>query len=240
MSIVPGTRRRAGEVEHEPRGDGLTVERLLGREALLEARAGLAAQPELQRRRVDVGRVPVRRLHEDAGRVGLDLGAVSAHDTGDRRRPGGVGDEADLAVDGARLVVERDDLLAVGGAAHDEATALDAVQIEGVQRLAGQQHDVVRDVDDVVDRALAAGHQARLQPRRRRADRHVREGARGEARAEVGRFDGDLDRDRHAVVCLVGRARVVGPRRRRKLRARRRVRLARDRHRPRGSRAGWA
>src|SRR3712207_7404828 len=44
---------------------------------------------------------------------------------------------------------------------------------------------VVRDVDDVVDRALAGRHQARLEPGRRRADRHVLEEPRGEARAQL-------------------------------------------------------
>ena len=101
--------------------------------------------------------------------------------------------------------------------------ALDPVEVEGVHRLAGEQHHVVRDVDDVVDRALAAGHEARLQPRRRRAELDVVERAGGEARAEVGRLDDDL----HADIALP-RARVLGPRRRRQRRAGRRMRLARD------------
>ena len=54
-------------------------------------------------------------------------------------------------------------------AAHDEPAAGDAVEVERVQRLAGQQHHVVGDVDDVGDRPLAGRHQPRLQPRRRRA-----------------------------------------------------------------------
>ena len=111
------------------------------------------------------------------------------------------------------------------GAAHDEPPALDAVEVEGVHRLAGQQHHVVRDVDDVVDRALAAGHQARLQPRRRRADRHVLERARGEARAEVGRLDDDLDADVAALADEPGSSAHGGGA---SARAGRRVRLARD------------
>ena len=72
------------------------------------------------------------------------------------------------------------------------ARAGDAVEVEGVQRLAGEQHHVVGDVDDVVDRPLPGGHQARLQPRRRGRDRDVLEHARGEARAEVGALDEHL------------------------------------------------
>ncbi len=65
--------------------------------------------------------------------------------------------------------------------------------------------------------------QPRLQPRGRRADLHVLEQARGEARAQVR----VLDRDRHAAH-VARRARVVGPQRLGQRRAGRRVDLARD------------
>ena len=84
------------------------------------------------------------------------------------------------------------------------------VGVEGVHRLPGEQHHVVRDVDDVVDRALAGGHQARLEPQRRRADRHVLEEPGGEARAQVGR----LHVDREAGDRVARRVRVRRPRRR--------------------------
>ena len=63
-----GHERRAGQLEHQPRRDRLRLERLLGRQALLEARRGLAAQPELRRRAVDVRPVPGRDLEQDARR----------------------------------------------------------------------------------------------------------------------------------------------------------------------------
>ena len=58
-------------------------------------------------------------------------------------------------VERARLPVERLHLLAVVGAAHRQARAGDAVEVERVQRLAAEQHRVVGDVDDVVDRRAA-------------------------------------------------------------------------------------
>ncbi len=85
----------------------------------------------------------------------------------------------------AGLAVEGLHLLAGAGAAYGQALAGDAVEVEGVQRLGGEQHDVVGDVDDVVDRALPGGAEAGLQPRRGLAERDVLEDARGEARAEV-------------------------------------------------------
>ena len=155
----------------------------------------------------------------------VDLRARAAHHAGDRRRAVGVVDDAPCRGRARALRRRASSTCSPSrAAAHDEPAAGDAVEVEGVQRLAGQQHHVVGDVDDVVDRPLAGGDQPRLQPRRRRADRHVLEGARGEARAQVGCLDVDLDAgDR-----VAGGPRVVGPRRRRQRRAGRRVDLARD------------
>ena len=162
-------------------------------------------------------------LHQHARRALVHLGALAAHHAGDRRRPVGVVDDEHLAVERADLSVERGDLLAVARPAHDQAPAGDAIEVEGVQRVPGEEHRVVGDVDDVVDRALPRGHQPRLQPRRRRADRDVLEHARGEARAQVGGLDHDL-----GAGDLARRAGVLSPRRRRQRRARRGVDLARD------------
>ena len=85
---------------------------------------------------------------------------------GDRGRAVGVVDQHHLRVERAGLAVERLHLLAVARAADGERRARDAVEVERVQRLAGEQHHVVGDVDDVRDRALAGGHQPRLQPQR--------------------------------------------------------------------------
>ena len=92
----PGHEARARQLEHEPRGDDLGLHRLLGRQALLEAPAGLAAQPQDLRGAVDVGAVPVGDLHEHARRALVDLGALAAHDAGDRGRPVGVVDDEHL------------------------------------------------------------------------------------------------------------------------------------------------
>jgi hypothetical protein len=218
-----GDEPRAHQLEHELGGDDLPLHGLLGGHPLLEAVGGLGAQPQRLRRAVDVRAVPVGRLHEHARRPLAHLRALAAHDPGDRGRPVGVLDDEHLAVERAHLAVERGDPLALARAADDEPPAGHAVEVEGVQRLAGQEHRVVRDVDDVVDRALAGGHQPRLQPLRRRADRHALERACGEARVEVRSLDADLDaRD------VARGAGIVGPRRGRQWRAGGRVGLARD------------
>ncbi len=172
---------------------------------------------------MDVRADPVGGLHQHARRAVVDLGARAAHDAGDRGRALVVFDDEHLRVEAADLVVERRDLLAVVRAADREPVARDAVEVERVDRVAGLEHHVVGDVDDVRDRALAGGHEARLQPGRRRGDRDVLEHARGEARVEVGGLDADL-----GAVDGPERAGVVGPRRRPQRGAGRGVDLARD------------
>ena len=172
---------------------------------------------------MDVGAVPVRRLHQHAGRVLVDLGARAAHHPGDRGRPVGVGDQHHLLVERARLAVERLHGLAGSRQPDGQLGAGDPVEVERVQRLAGQQHHVVGDVDHVRDRALAGGHQPRLQPRRRGADLDVLEHARGEARAQLRALDGDP----HAIELALA-ARVLAPGRERERGAGRGVDLAGD------------
>ncbi len=214
---------RAGQLEHELGGQDLAVHALLGLQLLLEPAGGLRAQAEPRRRPLDVRPVPGGRLHQHAPRRRADLGALAAHDPGDRRRPVVVGDDDHVLVHHAIDVVERGEHLARLRAPHDEMAAGHEVEVERVHRLAGGQHHVVRDVDDVVDRPHAGRGEPRLEPLRRRADVDVLEQPRGEARAQVG----DLHLDLHAGH-LAGRARIVAPGRRRQRRPAERVHLARD------------
>ncbi len=230
-----GNDARAAQLDHQLRRERLRVHALLRLQPLLEAPRGLAAQAERPRAAVDVGAVPGRDLHQHARRVRRDLRARAAHQPGDRGGPLVVLDHDHLVIERARLAVERLHLLAVVRAAHGQARAGDAVEVEGVQRLAAEQHRVVGDVDDVVDRALPGGGESRLQPRRRRRDRDVLEHARGEARAQLGALDGSPRRRTRGRACR-------GPRSTAPARAARRSRRAARarRRRRRGSRAGWA
>ena len=81
-----------------------------------------------------------------------DLGDLAAHDPGDPGGPVAVADQDRLGVEGALDAVEGGHPLAVARRADDQLAAGHLVEVEGVQRLAGQQHHVVGDVDDVVDR----------------------------------------------------------------------------------------
>ena len=99
--------------------------------------------------------------------------------------PGRVGDEQRLRVELAHDVVEGLEALARGRAANDDPAVVDRGGIEGVDRLAEFEHDVVRGIDDVADRPLAGGQEAHLDPVRRRADLDAAHPAADEPRAEV-------------------------------------------------------
>ena len=106
------------------------------------------------------GPVEARRLEHEAGGRGGDLDVGRAHHARDDRGLLGVGDDEHVGVERALDVVEGRHLLARRGAAHDDLRAAQLLGVERVQRLTGEQHHVVGDVDDVVDRAHARSARA--------------------------------------------------------------------------------
>ena len=139
--------------------------------------------------------------------VVLDLGIHAAHNAGQRHGTLAVGDEAHAGVERALLAVEGRELLVLLGGANHHATMSIAlgkgVQVKGVQRLTGEHHHVVGDVDDVVVRAHTQGVEALDHPVGRRADLHVAHDAGNVAIAQA--LVGNLDRK-----LVVGRAAGLG------------------------------
>ena len=78
-------------------------------------------------------------------------------------------------------------------AADDDPRGGQLVGVEGVERAAEREHDVVGHVDDVRDRPLPGGREPRPQPGRRRRDRDVAEEPADVDGAALGVVDGDLD-----------------------------------------------
>ena len=121
---------------------------------------------------------------------------LAAHDAGERLDAVVVGDHAHGVVERVGLAVERQQLLAVLRAAHDEI-ALHLLGVEHVQRPAAVVGDEVGDVDQRVDRAKPDRLQPLLQPLRRRAVLDAAHEAQRERRAErMGLAEVELDRDR--------------------------------------------
>ena len=134
--------------------------------------------------------VELRGLQQHARRALGDLAVEAAHHAGERDRPAVVGDQQRVVAQLAILAVERPQPLALACEAHDDR-ALQAVGVEGVQRVAEFEHDVVRHVDDVVDRALTGGAQALLHPARRGPHAHALDDGGDVARAQLRVVDRD-------------------------------------------------
>ena len=178
-----------------------SVGNALGIEPLLEADGGLRAQAELLRGAADTGHVEIGHLQDDLRRVVLDLGILQAHHARDRDRTLRVRDhtgalDRKLPLD----AVQRDHLLARERLAHDDVAVGDLPPVEGMQRLAVLQQDVVRQVDDVVDRALTRQLQPPPQPVGGGAHLDAGEHPPQVARAQVRR----VDRDAHAGLRVLG------------------------------------
>ena len=165
----------------------------------LEAARGLGGQLVPPRGPGDRHRVEVRRLDEDVARRAADLGLGAAHDAGDGdgALAAAVGDEQVAGVEGAVGVVERGDPLAGAGPPHDDRR-LEGGEVEGVQRLAEAEHDVVRDVDRQRDRAHARLGEPRRHPRGGWVPRRRCRGRRGRrsGRSRDGRGSGPRRRAR--------------------------------------------
>ena len=150
--------------------------------------------PSRDGRQPDADRLEPRRLQRHGRRGVVDLGVGAAHDPGDPDRAvGGVADEEVRWRQLAGHVVQRGQRLALAGEADPEARRIaQRSQVVGVVGLAELEHDVVADVDDVVDRAHPGRRQPLGHPRCGRSDDHAGEHGRREAAAAVA-VD-DLDR----------------------------------------------
>ena len=136
-----------------------------------------------------------RCLEQHRGGLFGDLGIETAHDTCQAHSTFRSGDNGHVAREVAFLAVEGRELLAVACSAHDDvrlAIRTDQfVIVERMQRLAVEEQDVVRDVNDVVDRARTSCRHTFSQPLRAGTDLDVLDDTRGIACATLGILDFD-------------------------------------------------
>jgi len=159
-------------------------------DALLPAVRALGAQAQALGGAEDRGRLEVGRLEQHLARGLADLGLLAAHDPGERDGALGVGDHQVGRLELPLDAVQGANRLSRNGPADDDLSALQRGQVEGVQRVAEREHDVVGHVHDVGDRAHPGVEQPRLEPDRRGAERHVAEEPADVARAPHEVLDG--------------------------------------------------
>ena len=141
-----------GDGENEAGGGVGRAEGLVGIGPALEAVSGVGVQTEAAGGAADAGGLEVGDFQEDVGGGLGDAGVKSTHDASDGEGFVFVGDDEVVGLEGAGLAVERDEGLALGGVAHDDA-AVELGEVEGMERLAHLHEDVVGDINEVVDGA---------------------------------------------------------------------------------------
>ena len=204
---IAGSNLAAGDLLDERTGNVGDIHAAGLVDLALKANGGVGDQRQITAGVRGATGVEAGALDHHVDGVVLDLGIHAAHNAGQRHGALAVGDETHAGVERAFLAVERRELLILlGGANHHATPALalgKGVQVKGVQRLTGEHHHVVGDVDDVVVRAHAQGVEALDHPVGRRADLHVTHDASDIAVAQA--LVGDLDRK-----LVVGRAAGLG------------------------------
>ena len=122
-------------------------------------------------RRLGVQRVPARgaadsrrvehgALQQDPRRAVTHLAGLTAHHARKRDRLLAVGDDEVVGAELALLAVESGHRLALAGAPHDDARALQLLEVEGMERMSELEQDEVGRVDHVAD----GPHSADAQP----------------------------------------------------------------------------
>ena len=134
--------------------------------AAFEARGGVSLQPERLAGGAHRRRLEVRRFKDDALRAGRHFRIRAAHDAADRLRLRGVSNHQHAGRERTHLAVERLDRFTGLRLPDHDGAATKLGEVEGVHRLSEFEQHVVGDVNDVADRADAAGGEAVLQPLR--------------------------------------------------------------------------
>ena len=207
---IAGSNLAAGDLLDERAGNVGDIHAASLVNLALKANGGVGDQRQIAAGVRGATGVKAGALDHHVDGVVLDLGIHAAHNAGQRHGALAVGDEAHAGVEHALLAIERRKLLVLlGGANHHAAVAValgKGRQVKGMQRLTGEHHHVVGDVDDVVVRTHAQGVKALDHPVGRRADLHVAHDA-GDiavAQALVGNLDGKLVVGRAASLRLDG------------------------------------
>ena len=197
---IDGCFRGASRALHDQfRGELRRGERVIRIDAALESIRRIGLDAEAAGGAADDGRLEPRALEQHIARRVRDLALSASDDPAESDGAAAIGNDDSLRIDGSRLAVETDHLLAaIAGANEDRCGQL--VEIESMQRMTEGQHGVVGGVDHVVDRPQADRFQSPLDERRRRLHGHAADHQAGIAAAHGG----GLDADRNAGI-LAGR-----------------------------------
>ncbi len=161
--------------------------------SLLKNAGCIRAESDALRGFADIGAVEGCRLKEHSLYMIRDHGVLAAHDTGKSDFLFSVADHENVVIEFSLLIIERCEGFAVLCPADADFRACERVIVIGVHRLAVLEHDIIRDINEIVDWTDAAVAKAFLHPLRRRCDFYIRAYTGNIAAAQVRCLDGDLD-----------------------------------------------
>ena len=163
-----------------------------GVQTFFKAAGGFGAHPQLFGGEADAAALEAGGFKDDGIGVIVDAAVFAAHDARYGAGLFGIGNDQHLRGELPHGAIQGGDGLARGGIAYHDLAVLDILEIEGVHGLAVFQHDIVGDIDDVIDGADTAGTQALLQPAGRGRYLDIADDGRHIALAELGIFHPDL------------------------------------------------
>ena len=177
--------------------DGSLLQRIdgaIGIDATLEAERGIRAQTMTAGTLTDPCGMEVSALkhHILSGFIGST--ALTAKDTSDTHRLLGITDSQIAIGEFMFLTVKSLERCTLRHRLHHNLMTFHHVCIEGMQRLAVCHHDVVGDIDDIIDRTQANGRQLVFQPVGRFLHFAIRHTDTGIALAGLLILDDHLDR----------------------------------------------
>src|SRR5579884_1656479 len=182
----------ANQVSHQLSSTICTGDDQFGIEPFLEATGRIGTQSQSNRGTAHIGCIEVCRLQQHRRRLVIDLADSSAHYTGNSRWPFWIGNEQHISRQLALYIVERCKLLALLSTTHDDVMLAYQIIVERVQRLTKLQHDIVGNVNDIVDGAHTCRQESPPHPTWGWTNLDVTDDTRSVTRTQVRVFDCDL------------------------------------------------
>ena len=159
---------------------------------LFKAGGRVRAHTQRRGRAAHGGAVEVCAFKQHHRRVADDLAVLAAHHARNAHGLVGVADAQHVRRELALRSVKRAYDLALARGADVYLAVVDTGEVERVHRLAVLQHDIVRDIDDIVYRAHTGVADTLAHPFGAGGDLYVLDHARGVARTERGVLNDDL------------------------------------------------
>ena len=142
-------------------------------DALFISSGGFGSQLQPGGSGPDAGAQEVGGFHHDGLRIRFNFRIQAAHDACNCHGFFSVLDHQHVRGQGSLGSVQRGEYFAVFCRIHHDLVTCDAVDIEGVKRLAVFQHDEVGNIHDVIDRTHTCMDQPSLEPPRGIADFYI-------------------------------------------------------------------